>query len=185
VLWNGQAWVERPADKACSDRPVAAAAAAAPGPATIAQATAASTLKVKSASASKANPGPKAKPRAWAAASAIDGDRQTAWIPGGKKGGVGEWLQLDFVAPTVLGSLQLIATCPGKDWKASPRVKKVKIRFADGPAQEETLADVQSSQSIILRRKEPVRWVRVELVELYKGSKWVDACLTEVVPQAR
>jgi hypothetical protein len=182
VLWNGQAWVERPADKACSDRPVVAAATV---PASVAQATAASTLKVKSASASRANPGPRAKPQAWAAASAIDGDRQTAWIPGGKKGGVGEWLQLDFAAPTVVGSLQLTATCPGGDWKASPRVKKVKIRFADGPAQDETLADVQSSQSIILKRKEPVRWLRVELVELYKGSKWVDACLTEVVPQAR
>jgi hypothetical protein len=36
-----------------------------------------------------------------------------------------------------------------------------------------------------LKRKDPVRWIRVELVELYKGSKWVDACLTEVVPQAR
>jgi hypothetical protein len=184
VLWNGQAWVERPADKACSERPVVASAAAA-SPASVAQATVASTLRVKSASASRANPGPKARPKAWAAASAIDGDRQTAWIPGGKKGGVGEWLQLDFAAPTVLGSLKLIATCPGGDWKASPRVKKVKIRFADGPAQEETLADVQSSQSIIVKRKEPARWVRVELVELYKGSKWVDACLTDVVAQAR
>ncbi len=181
VLWNGQAWVERPADKACSERPVAAAAT----PASVAQATAASTLKARSASASKVTPGSKAKPQAWAAANAIDGDRQTGWMPGGKKGGVGEWLQLDFAAPTVVGSLQLVATCPGGDWKASPRVKKVKIRFADGPAQEETLADVQSSQSIILKREEPVRWVRVELVELYKGSKWVDACLTEVVPQAR
>jgi hypothetical protein len=185
VLWNGQAWVERPADKACSDRPVTVAAAATTVPPSMSQATAASTLKARSASASRANPGPKKKPQAWAAASAIDGDRQTAWIPGGKKGGVGEWLQLDFAAPTVVGSLQLIATCPGNDWRASPRVKKVKIRFPDGPAQEETLADVQASQSIILKRKEPVRWIRVELAELYKGSKWVDACLTEVVPQAR
>jgi hypothetical protein len=183
VLWNGQAWVERPADRACSDRPVSVAAATVPG--SMSQATAASTLKARSASASRANPGTKSKPQAWAAASAIDGDRQTAWIPGGKRGGIGEWLQLDFAAPTVVGSLQLIATCPGTDWKASPRVKKVKIRFADGPAQDETLADVQASQSIILKRKDPVRWIRVELVELYKGSKWVDACLTEVVPQAR
>ena len=182
VLWNGQAWVERPAGKACSERQGVAATS---GSSSMAQATAASTLKASSASASKVTAGSKAKPQAWAAANTIDGDHQTAWMPGGRKGGVGEWLQLDFAAPTVVGSLQLVATCPGGDWKTSPRVKKLKVRFADGPAQEETLPDVQSSQSIILKRKEPVRWVRVELVELYKGSRWVDACLTEVVPQAR
>ncbi len=176
VLWNGQAWVERPADKACLERTGAAA---------VASATAASTLKVTSASASKTAVAPKGQPSATAPSNAIDGNKQTAWVAGGKGGGVGEWLQVDLAAPSVLGSVQLIATCPGADWRASPRVKKLRLRFEDGPAQEETLADVQSSQSIIVKRKTPARWLRVELVELYRGAKKQDACLTEVTPQAR
>lgn len=179
VLWNGQAWVERPADKACAERASPATAAAA------AVVTAASTMKVKSSSASKSAAPPKGAPNSTAPANAIDGDRTTAWVAGGKKGGVGEWLQIDFTSPIELGLLQLLATCPGADWKASPRIKKLKLRFEDGPAQDESLADVQSTQSILVKRKAPARWVRIELVELYKGSKLQDACLTEVTPQAR
>jgi hypothetical protein len=189
VLWNGQAWVERPADKACSERsspisppPVAAAAGAGAGTAAPA---AAPPPKFRSASASKTAAPPKGAPRATAAANAIDGNRQTAWMAGGKKGGVGEWLQLDLAAPSAIGSLQLVTACPGADWKASPRVKKVRIRYPDGPAQEESLADVTSPQSLTLKRKEPAGWIRLELVELYKGSKWQDACIAEAVPQAR
>jgi hypothetical protein len=182
VLWNGQAWVERPADKACAERAKPAAPATV---AAVAAATAASTLKVKSATASRVAAPPKGAPGATAPANAIDGNRKTAWTAGGKKGGVGEWLQIDFTSPAELGSLQLLASCPGADWKASPRVKKLKLRFEDGPAQDETLADVQSTQSILVKRKAPARWVRIELVELYKGSKLPDACLTEVTPQAR
>jgi hypothetical protein len=187
VLWNGQAWVERPADKACLERTGAAAVASAPAASSlkITSAAVASTLKVKSASASKTAAGPKGQPNATAPSNAIDGNSQTAWVAGGKGGGVGEWLQVDLATPSVLGSVQLIATCPGADWKASPRVKKLRLRFEDGPAQEETLADVQSSQSIIVKRKAPARWLRVELVELYRGSKKQEACLTEVTPQAR
>lgn len=189
VLWNGQAWVERPADKACSERTAPAAVAApAAGPATAAAPAvpvAAATLQARSASASRSAAAPRGRPQATAAANAIDGNRQTAWVAGGKKGGVGEWLQLDFATPAQVGSLQLVTACPGSDWKASPRIKKVKLRFETGPAQDETLADVQSAQSITLKRKEPARWIRIELVELYKGSRKQDACLTEVTPQAR
>jgi hypothetical protein len=174
VLWNGQAWVERPADKPCGERT---------GP--VAVAMAASTLQVKSASASRSAAPPKGQPQANAPANAIDGDLQTAWVPGGKKGGIGEWLQLDFTSAASIGSLKLVTSCPGADWKASPRVKKVKLSFDDGPAQEESLADVQALQSISLKRKEPARWIRIELVELYKGSRKQDACITEATPQGR
>jgi len=94
VLWNGQSWVERPADKPCSER-------ASP----VASAMAASTLQVKSASASRSAAPPRGQPQANAPAGAIDGDLRTAWVPGGKKGGVGEWLQLDFTSAASVGSL--------------------------------------------------------------------------------
>ena len=76
-------------------------------------------------------------------------------------------------------------TCPGADWKAGPRLKRVRLRFQDGPAQDEALPDASGPQSIQVKRKDPVRWVRVELLDLYRGSKKQDACVTEVVPQAR
>jgi F5/8 type C domain len=176
VIWGNQAWVERPAERPCGERGSTVNAASA---------AAAATLRVKSASASKTAAAPKAQPWATAPANAIDGNRQTAWVAGGKKGGVGEWLQVDLAAPSALGSVALVATCPGADWKASPRLKRIRLRFEDGPAQEETLADVPSAQSITVTRKAPAKWVRIELLELYRGTRRQDACVTEVTPQGR
>jgi hypothetical protein len=140
---------------------------------------------VKSVSASKTAAPPRGKPQATAPANAIDGKPETAWVAGGKKGGVGEWLQVELKPPAALGTLQLLATCPGPDWKAGPRVKRIRLRFEDGPTQEETLSDVQASQSITVKRKNPARLVRVELLELYRGSKRQDACVTELSLQGR
>jgi hypothetical protein len=167
-----------PAPPPASPAARAPASAAAPAPAPAA-------VKIKSASASRTTPAPKGQPQATAPASAIDGDPKTAWVPGGKKGGVGEWLQVDLAAPAALGSVKLLGACPGTDWKTAPRLKKVRLRFDDGPAQEEALADGQSPQLIAVKRKTPVKWVRIELLELYAGTKRQDACLAEVTLQGR
>ncbi len=174
IRWSGQAWVERPADRPCGQ----------PG-AGVATPAAATPVKVKSASASTTAAAPKGRPQATAPRNAIDGDRQTAWEAGGKKGGVGEWLQLDLAAPASIGSLQLLGTCPGPDWKAGPRLKKVRLRFEDGPAQEETLADQASAHAIVVKRKGPARWIRIELLELHAGTRRQGPCITEATPQGR
>ena len=181
VQWNGQAWVERAADRACAERngpaPVAAPAlppappAASRGPAT--------PLRPRAASASRTAPPPRGRPHATVAANAIDGDRRTAWVAGGKRGGVGEWLKVELASPAVLDSIQLVGACPGTDWREGPRPRKIRLRFEDGPAQEETLADAPS-QAITVRRGTPARWVKLELLELYAGSRRQDACLAEV-----
>jgi hypothetical protein len=174
VAWGALAWVERPADRPCGEKggpEVAPATPAAP--------------RFRSASASKTAAAPRGQPQATAPGNAIDGDRQTAWVAGGKKGGVGEWLQLELAAPTALSALQVVGSCPGADWKAGPRLKKVRLRYEDGPPQEAALADLQGPQSIAVARKAPARWVRIELLELHRGGKRPDACVTEVAPQAR
>ena len=180
VIWSGQAWVERPSDRPCDDwnggGQAVAVAPAAPAPAPAA-------VRVKSASASTTAAVPRG--RAHTAAAAIDGDRQTAWVAGGKRNGVGEWLQLDLATPTALGSLLLVGTCPGADWKAGPRPKRIRLRFEDGPAQEETLADLQAPQTVAVTRRTPARWVRIELLELYRGARRQEACITEVTPRGR
>jgi hypothetical protein len=141
--------------------------------------------RFRAASASKSAAAPRGQPQGTAPANAIDGSRETAWVAGGKKGGVGEWLRLDLAAPTALAALQVLGSCPGADWKAGPRLKRLRLRFEDGPAQDARLADLQGPQSIAVTRKAPASWVRVEVLELYRGGKRQDACVTEVVPQAR
>jgi hypothetical protein len=178
VLWSGIAWVERPADRPCGERSVA------PAPA-VASIAIAPALKVKSASASRTAPAPRGRPQATAPANAIDGNRQTAWVAGGKRGGVGEWLQVDLTAPAVIGSLLLLGTCPGADWKAGPRLKRIRLHFEDGPAQEERLADGPAARTIVVARTDSTKWVRIELLELYRGTRRQEACITEVSPQAR
>jgi len=181
VRWNGQAWVERAGDRPCGDRSGSVAVASA----TPAAARGQAAVRVKAASASRTAAAPKGRPGATAAANAVDGDGKTAWEAGGKKGGVGEWLQLDLASSVGIGSLQLVGTCPGPDWKAGPRLKKIRLRFEDGPAQEETLADIPTAQSIAVKRTGPARWIRVELLEVFGGSGRRNACVTEATLQAR
>lgn len=42
-----------------------------------------------------------------------------------------------------------------------------------------------SAQSIVVTRQAPAKWVRIELLELYRGTRRQDACVTEVTPEAR
>jgi hypothetical protein len=155
VIWSGQAWAERPAERPClehNERNERLERSADVASSSAAASSAKVKVKVKSASASKTGVPPKGHPRATAPANAIDGNPRTAWVAGGKKGGVGEWLQLDLAAPAAIGSLQILGTCPSNDWKASPRIKRIRLRFEDGPAQEETLADAKSAQAVVVRR---------------------------------
>ena len=175
VLWNGQAWVERPADKPCSER-------ASP----VAVAMAASTLQVKSASASRSAAPPRGQPQANAPGQRHrrrPPDRLGARRQEGRRRRVAAArLHLGGLGRVAEAGDQLPRAPTGRPARASRRSSS---RFEDGPAQEESLADVQAPQSIILKRKEPARWIRIELLELYKGSRKQDACITEATPQGR
>jgi hypothetical protein len=176
--WTGQLYRETAVDRSCAGGPPGLA-----GP-TAAPATAVPLMQKVTASRSAAPP--KGKPATLTApGNAIDRDESTAWVTSNKKGGVGEWLQVDFSRPVVLQSITLNGTCVGPTWKDASRLRRVRLRFSDGTPEEATLFDEQNSQRLAVRRSTPTQSIRVEVLEVYRGTKSAEACITALAAQPR
>jgi hypothetical protein len=170
--WTGQVYRETVVDRSCAGGPMAAPPAA-------------EKPLMSRATASRSVAPPKGAPVTSSPANAIDRNEKTSWVTSNKKGGVGEWLQVDLSRPVVLQSITVNGACPGTIWKDASRLKRVRIRFSDGASEEATLFDEQSTQRLALKRTTPTQQVRVEVLEIYKGTRSQEACISELAVQPR
>ena len=60
------------------------------------------------------------------------------------------------------------------------RVKKLKIIFSDERYQIADLKDVNNFQRILIDRDSPTKFIKLEILEVYKGSKFNDTCISEI-----
>jgi hypothetical protein len=192
--WAGTAYQEGPATRSCTGEAVAqgpaavgggdtgtATASASPSPSASASAPSDGKL-IRAATASHAMAPQKGGSVTFVPDNAIDGDVATAWAPGGKKNGIGEWLQLDFAKKVVLKSVRLTPGCGDTAvlWKNNPRLKRLRFRFDDGKVQDVALKDGRGDQTVTIKRTASTGSLRIEVVETYPGAKARDACLAEV-----
>ena len=118
----------------------------------------------------------------YVAEKAIDGVRESAWVEGVKGPGVGEALTLTLKAPTALKSVSLVVGCgTGALWKKNHRLKQVKVTLDGGEAKAIDLEDVEQAQRLPLTLTAPVTSLRFEIAEVFKGSAFDDACISEVL----
>ncbi len=114
--------------------------------------------------------------------NAIDGNKHTAWSEGDSGNGIGEWLKFGFDTPKKLKAVNIIAgyTKTETIYKANNRVKKVKISFSDGKSQTALLKDVYDFQRILIDRDTPTKFVKIEILDVYRGAKYKDTCISEI-----
>jgi hypothetical protein len=116
----------------------------------------------------------------------IDGQLKTAWCV---KGGVGEWIKITFKKdqpylwkgkPNVFR----ILISNGFQYndgilKSNNRIKKIIIYFDNGDSLIRELKDmVYGPQVLIINEKS--RWVKIVIIEVYRGSKYNDTCISEI-----
>ncbi|NMO21524.1 hypothetical protein HPC49_32465 [Pyxidicoccus fallax] len=111
-----------------------------------------------------------------------DEDKATAWCEGAKGTGSGEWLAFSFDMPVTVQQLTLI---PGYNkspevWRNNARLKQVRLHFEEGPHQDVTLEDSPAPQHIRIARKSPFKGVKLEILSVYPGKRFADACVSEV-----
>jgi len=111
-----------------------------------------------------------------------DGKDSTCWAEGAEGPGIGEWVQFGFDTPKPVKALKIIAGYPKTPavFQANNRVKKVMIVFSDGESQTATLADQKEFQRVLIDRDKPTRFVKLVIMEVYKGTKYDDTCVSEV-----
>ncbi len=111
-----------------------------------------------------------------------DGESSTAWCEGAKGTGRGEWLEFDFHTPVTVQALTLVT---GYDkspevWRNNARLKRVRLHFSNGTHQDADLDDATSPQAIRLQTKSAIESVKLEVLAVYPGRRYPDACVSEV-----
>lgn len=119
---------------------------------------------------------------------ARDDKLQTAWCEGVKGDGIGEWIKFeigDFNHPegeiiNVYRVMIVNGLAASNDlYYANNRVKKIQLEFSEGQKRVLELKDgVMDYQIFVVHTK--AKWVRMKIVDVYKGKKYDDTCISEV-----
>lgn len=119
---------------------------------------------------------------AYKAENLTDGNIATAWAEGADGAGIGEWTRFGFDTPRKIKAIKILAGYAKTDpvyWNNN-RVKKVKVIFSDGEPQIAELKDVNEFQRILIDRDRPTKFVKLEILEVFKGRKFDDTCISEI-----
>ncbi|HOL22980.1 MAG TPA: hypothetical protein PLQ41_09045 [bacterium] len=118
---------------------------------------------------------------------ARDGKFEKAWCEGVKGDGKGEWIQFNFTEWESYGRITNVyrilivnGLAASKElYYANNRVKKLQLEFSEGQKRIIELKDgVMNYQIFVVHTK--AKWVRMRILEVYKGKKYDDTCISEV-----
>lgn len=109
-----------------------------------------------------------------------DDNPQTAWVEGVRGYGIGEWFEVQAITVNVI--YNGYQSSPSK-WKNNSRVKRFKVYHDGDPLCFLDLTDEMGAQHFELPHR--ANWeskgnFRFEIVEVYKGNKWEDVCISHV-----
>jgi hypothetical protein len=133
----------------------------------------------------------------------IDDNIGTAWVPGGKKDGVGEWVKVWYDDLVPMRSLIIIPGCMDspESWESNNRIKVFTLEFSNGESVKiDRTKDWEVRHPILGIRDVPraetkgalqtlmmfdenfkSRSVRFEINEVEKGPKGAKTCLPEMI----
>ena|GEM_PF-7074186 len=123
---------------------------------------------------------------------AIDGNMNTIWSENVSGSGIDEWIQIDFVRPVKLSGMYI----KNGYWRLperlvqNNRLKRIRVEFSDGTSEEFSLYDTATWNyyELIWTQGERIEfsvpcettYVRIVILEVYRGTTWDDTCLTGV-----
>lgn len=116
----------------------------------------------------------------------VDKNPATSWNEGVSGTGIGEWLMYTFSGPRKLSRVGII---PGyakddKRWYGNHRIKLATISASDGSQVQVSFADSPQVQYVDLNGPSAnyieVSWLKIQIDDIYPGTKWDDTCVSEV-----
>ncbi|BDS09816.1 NADase-type glycan-binding domain-containing protein [Aureispira anguillae] len=109
-----------------------------------------------------------------------DDNPMTAWVEGVLGYGIGEWFEVKAITVNrIYNGYQSSA----KNWKDNSRVKRFKVYLDGAPICFLDLTDEMGAQHFELPHRpnwETKANFKFEIVEVYKGDKWDDVCISHV-----
>lgn len=118
----------------------------------------------------------------------IDGMWDTAWVEAASGDGIGEWIEFKSDSEHKAVGIKLVNgyTKSKELYEKNNRVKKVKIEFSDGSSIIKDLQDVppesgiSTFQEIYFGRVVITSYIKLTILDVYKGSKYDDTCFSEI-----
>jgi len=122
---------------------------------------------------------------------AHDFDLRTAWVEGANGYGIGDYLEYEISTieePTVKLTEIIVVNGYVKSleaWNNNSRVKSMKMYVSDKPVAIINLEDTHAYQRINIEKYIPdnvyVMTIRFEITDIYKGDKFSDTAITELI----
>lgn len=113
-----------------------------------------------------------------------DGNVRTAWVEGAKDDGIGEWIKLSDQLEQSLMGLKIINGYASSSelYNKNNRAKKIRIEFSNGSYIDKDLIDgIMDFQAISFNGLVKTSYIKITLLEVYRGSQYRDTCLSEVI----
>lgn len=112
-----------------------------------------------------------------------DEDNSSAWVEGSNGDGSDEWVELQFYGEEIIDEVSIVSGYVKSSdiYYKNNRPKRVKLTFSDGSENVATLEDGNFGEQVIKLDK-PIKStsVTITILEVYKGSKYNDACISEI-----
>jgi hypothetical protein len=111
---------------------------------------------------------------------AFDGNRATAWVPKGV--GTKESISAHFKSPALIRSISILNGEGGDEehYRMSNRVHTLRVILSDGSTQMLTFEDNLKMQKFDLVRPTTVKWIKFEIVSVFRGSKYNRSGISEI-----
>lgn len=119
---------------------------------------------------------------AYRPANMTDGKKETAWSEGDPGNGIGQWVKFGLDKSKRLKTVRIISGYAKTDaiFRANNRIKQLRMTFSNGKSQVAVLEDTPEYQRVLIDSDSPATFVKFEILEVYKGSKYSDACISEI-----
>jgi hypothetical protein len=117
------------------------------------------------------------------AANICDYSADTAWVESAAGDGIGEYVQLDFNREVSFSTISIINgyAKSNSTYYNNNRVKTIQLVLSDGRSREFELQDNQLDyQNIVLDMPVTTTSVKLIILEVYKGTKYQDTCISEL-----
>lgn len=117
-----------------------------------------------------------------------DGNEDTVWVEGVKGPGIGEWIKMWHINWTREKKYCVVNAVWIKNgymknkelYYANNRVKKLRIEFSEGEQKVVELKDGVLDYQKIKLGEIKTKWIKVVIIDVYKGSKYDDTCISEL-----
>ena len=109
--------------------------------------------------------------------------QEGAWCEGVPGYGNGEWIEIRFRPDRFFQSIYLVNgyAKSAETFLNNSRVKQFKINTSDGLVTIANLQDHSREQIIRLPRKVKASSIRLTIIDVYRGAKYADTCLSKLV----